>query len=286
MSRLGKCQNYSGCLLAYRGEQADVPEGQPFVCAECGKPLEVVKPPAGAWLRIAGIAALVLALVVGAIIALPMLTKKKGSTTQSTPTPAPNTTEPRNTTAAVGAGNTGATPLAVEAAEGAENDKPVAPATIDLDPNKAANREIKLAVLDRIDWMPNVTQPNKDKLYASVERARKMGLVLTIPFGKGKSTLGPADIQALKTEMEKPGLTELRNDPTAVFVVLGYADPKGDAKANLAYSQSRADSVVSAMKKECGVANVTHAVAMGGSTLLDAQNMEKNRTAEVWVVLP
>jgi hypothetical protein len=27
-------------------------------------------------------------------------------------------------------------------------------------------------------------------------------------------------------------------------------------------------------------------VAMGGSTLLDAQNLEKNRIAEVWVVLP
>ena len=43
MSRLGKCHNYSGCLLAYRGEQTEVPDGQPFVCAECGKPLTEVK---------------------------------------------------------------------------------------------------------------------------------------------------------------------------------------------------------------------------------------------------
>ena len=40
------------------------------------------------------------------------------------------------------------------------------------------------------------------------------------------------------------------------------------------------------MRDKCGVANVTHAVAMGGPTLLDAQNLEKNRIVEVWAVLP
>jgi hypothetical protein len=40
------------------------------------------------------------------------------------------------------------------------------------------------------------------------------------------------------------------------------------------------------MRDKCGVDNLMHAVAMGGSKLLDAQNLEKNRVVEVWAVLP
>jgi hypothetical protein len=45
----------------------------------------------------------------------------------------------------------------------------------------------------------------------------------------------------LKSQLEGPELRRLRDDPTAVFVVLGYADPKGDLQKNLAISQTRAD---------------------------------------------
>ena len=48
----------------------------------------------------------------------------------------------------------------------------------------------------------------------------------------------------------------------------------------------RADSVLQAMKGRCGVSNVLHSVAMGSSTLLDAQKLEKNHIAEIWAVLP
>jgi hypothetical protein len=34
-----KCHNYTGCLLAYRGEEISLPAGAPLVCPECGKPL-------------------------------------------------------------------------------------------------------------------------------------------------------------------------------------------------------------------------------------------------------
>src|SRR5277367_2649499 len=51
MSRFGKCQNLSGCLLAYRGEETEVEKDQPFICAECGKPLAEVKSPAAFWMR-------------------------------------------------------------------------------------------------------------------------------------------------------------------------------------------------------------------------------------------
>jgi outer membrane protein OmpA-like peptidoglycan-associated protein len=134
--------------------------------------------------------------------------------------------------------------------------------------------------------MPNVSSSDKDKLYSAVEKARSMGQILTIPFGSGKTELSPTDLQQLKTELEKPEIMTLRGDPTAVFVILGYADPKGDPKKNISISQARADTVLKSMRDRCDVKNIMHPVPMGGSKLLDAQNLEKNRIVEIWVVLP
>src|SRR5215216_4861039 len=68
MSRYGKCQNFSGCLLAYRGEETEVESDQPFICAECGKPLTEVGSPSAMWMRyLYGVAG---ALVLGAIVVL------------------------------------------------------------------------------------------------------------------------------------------------------------------------------------------------------------------------
>jgi len=276
MSRLGKCHNYSGCLLAYRGEQTEVPDGQPFICAECGKPLTEVKTSPVKLIVMIGTALLVAALAIGAFAMWPkisdMLHKKK---IVGPDKPAAVTPE-----------SPGATPLPNPDKKG-DAEPPVevvTPAKVILNVDDKVKRE----VLKRIDKMPEktVSKANKDKLYNAVERARRMGLVLTVPFDKGKTTISPKDTAALKAALEKPETMDLRNDFTSVFVVLGYADPKGDPQANLGYSQSRADSVVAAMKREAGVQNVVHAVAMGGSSMLDDKNLEKNRIAEVWVVQP
>jgi hypothetical protein len=40
------------------------------------------------------------------------------------------------------------------------------------------------------------------------------------------------------------------------------------------------------MKDKCDIINVMHTVGMGGSKLVDARNLEKNRIAEIWAVLP
>ncbi|HEX8295794.1 MAG TPA: hypothetical protein VF593_05805 [Chthoniobacteraceae bacterium] len=278
MSRLGKCHNYSGCLLAYRGEQTNVPEGTAFVCAECGKPLQEVKASPAKWIGIAvGLGALA-ALAITATVILPKLKPGKDQPKHAESSPAPARDPARS------AGGTEPAPIPNPASKGEA--EPPAAVTAVQKINLAVDPTIKAEVLKRIDLMPNVSQVNKDKLYNSVERARQMGLVLTVPFAKGKAVLGAAEIQAIQAELNKPDLEKLRNDPTAVFVILGYADPKGDAKMNLAYSQTRADAVVNAMKREIGIQNVVHAVALGGSTLLDASNLEKNRIAEVWVVLP
>jgi outer membrane protein OmpA-like peptidoglycan-associated protein len=268
--RRGKCENLSGCLLAYRGEILEIADGQPFVCTECSKPLLEIKSQRKPW-----IAFLLGLLVLGAIAViggglLPKLTDEKKPATPI-PTadyipPAPPPTEPEPAVAEP--------PAAV-----------AMPAQIDLDISKSENRKVKDEVLTRVDLMP-ITQAKKDQLYNSVERARQMGKVLTIPFGKGLTTLSAADLAAMKTELDKPEIMKLREDPTAVFVILGFADPKGDPKKNIQFSQQRADAVLVAMRDKVGVFNVLHAVAMGGSTLLDAQNLEKNRIVEVWAVLP
>ena len=59
---------------------------------------------------------------------------------------------------------------------------------MNLDINDADNAQVRTEVLRRIDLMPGVSQANKDRLYASVDHARRMGRVLTVPFEKGKTS--------------------------------------------------------------------------------------------------
>jgi outer membrane protein OmpA-like peptidoglycan-associated protein len=296
MSRFGKCQNLAGCLLAYRGEEIEVEKGQPFICAECGQPLIETKPPSTMWLRY--VYGLVAAAVLGgaALFAFPQLRgliekhkHEKGETTTTT-----NGSDDNRRTDTTGAtppnhnpNPPDSTPPSDNTASGpGEQVVVTAPTKIDLDASKGENKDVKNEVLTRIDLMPGITAGNKDKLYQSVERARSMGKVLTIQFASGKSELSPSDFAALKAALEKPAVAPLREDPTAVFVILGYADTKGDPKKSIIVSQNRADAVLKAMKDKCGVSNVLHSVAMGSSKLLDAQKLEKNRIVEIWAVLP
>ena len=281
MSRFGKCQNQAGCLLAYRGEETEVEDGQPFICAECGKPLTEVQAPSAMWMKYLGGLAVAGVVGLGVLLAIPKTRALIAPHKSHDATPAPKVVED-------GPPDTGLTPEQIAAANPPAAEPPpemVAPAKLDLDVSKKENKSVKAEVLKRVDLMP-VSNPNKDKLYTAVERARKMGIVLTIPFGSGKTDLSAADMQKLKAELDKTEMAKLRDDPTAVFVILGYADPKGDAQKNVAVSQNRADAVLKAMKEKCGVINLMHTVGMGGSKLLDAHNLEKNRIVEIWAVLP
>jgi len=288
MSRFGKCQNTSGCLLAYRGEETQVEDNQPFICAECGKPLVEVKSPAAVWMRYVYALLALAVLAGGAVAAFPQLRglivkHKEHHEPGDAPSPSDQPAADNNPSSPSEAAPADNTP----AAPSAEPPKFVtSPQRIDLDVTKQENKSVKAEVLTRVDLMPNVTSSDKDKLYNAVERARSMGKILTIPFGSGKTELSAGDIEQLKTELDKPEIEKLRGDPTAVFVILGYADPKGDAKKNIAISQTRADTVLKTMREKCNIINVMHPVAMGGSKLLDAQNLEKNRIVEIWAVLP
>lgn len=290
MSRFGKCQNLSGCLLAYRGEETEVEKDQPFICAECGKPLAEVKSPAAFWMRyVYGLVGLLVIVGVAFAVSPPLRGLiVKHSEHHEPGERRPSEDAPTGDNPSPNGGQAGTAPAdTAPAAQPAEPPKfMTSPQRIDMDITKQENKAVKAEVLTRVDLMPNVSSSNKDKLYNAVERARSMGKILTIPFASGKTELSPSDVQALKTELDKPELAKLREDATAVFVILGYADPKGDPKKNIAISQTRADSVLKAMKDKCGVGNVMHTVGMGGSKLLDSSNLEKNRIVEIWAVLP
>jgi outer membrane protein OmpA-like peptidoglycan-associated protein len=186
--------------------------------------------------------------------------------------------------------NTTGAPGPAPGATAVAANEPPAPAgdsaPLNFDVNNPTNAAVRAEVLQRIDLMPNITPANKDKLYASVDHARKMGRVLTFPFGKGETTARPADIDRLKQQVQTPEIKELLDDPTVVFVVLGYADPKGSDKLNADISASRARSVMDALRDKCGFQNVMHSVAMGGSTLFSSSDPEKNRVVELWAVVP
>jgi outer membrane protein OmpA-like peptidoglycan-associated protein len=279
MTRKGKCTNYAGCLRAYRSEEMNV-AAEDFRCPECHQPLvpsEEVRRP-NKLLPAFIIAGTLLMLGIIALFAFrslrgpaPVETTAAASARPAPPSPAP----------AAASSSPAPTPAAPEM-EG----QSAAPASINLDVQNEENRRIKGEVLKRIDLMPNISSENKDKLYVSVERARQMGKVVTIPFPSGKTSLSATGVESLRNVIQSPELQKLMQDPTVVFVILGFADTKGDEKKNLQFSQTRAQNVLDTLRDKCGVINVMHAVGMGGSDLFDQQNVDKNRLVEVWAVLP
>lgn len=170
---------------------------------------------------------------------------------------------------------------------------PTAPARppggeIDTSLGNPENAAIKRAVLDRIDQMPDLSQENRDKLYSRVERTPGMGRAATVFFEVGETGLKPIDVARLRDELEEGPARKLLDDPTVVFVVLGYADKTGGVEVNKRITQARANAVVSVMRNQLKLANAMHAVAMGASTLFGTgrEQYDKNRIVEVWAVLP
>jgi len=314
MPRTGKCPNYANCLLAYRNENIAIADGAPFVCPECKQPLAeedddgAHKPMDTSIMMIGGISLFV---IIGAAIVffvvrnsreqqpsrqanMPSFAPAAVATPQSVQgdlTPSSQTTPVADTPTPEPSAMPVATPIPAEAP--AATASPSAPVeagvqaqTPNLDLQDSQNQRVKSDVLKRIDLMPTISAEDKDKLYISVERARQMGKVLTIPFASGRTNLNDSDVGQLRTALAAPALQPLLKDPTCVFVILGFADLKGDEKTNLRISTDRAESVLKTLE-HLGVLNVLHAVGMGGSTLFgDEHDAERNRVVEVWAVLP
>ncbi|MBV9674103.1 MAG: OmpA family protein [Verrucomicrobia bacterium] len=288
--RIGKCTNYSGCKLAYRNEKITVVT-KDFRCPECGSPLEPIGPrkSSSATLFILLGVLLVLLLAIGAVIWTLMTPPNKvvvvvSPTPIATPLPTPTPT-PIPTPTVQPTPTIPPTPAPTPTVLPAATPEPTAGA-INLDIELPEIAEVKRAVLKRIDAMPNVSEQSKQRLYESVDRAHGMGRLFTVPFDTSNTRITSPDIAMMKTQLERPQIKKLLDDPTLVLVVLGYADIQGDDQRNLQISTARAQSVSDALRTQCGVLNVIHPVPMGGTNLLDPKELAKNRIVEVWAVLP
>jgi outer membrane protein OmpA-like peptidoglycan-associated protein len=282
--RVGKCTNYSGCKLAYRNEKITVVTKE-FRCPECGSPLESIAPrrTLSPILILSIGVATVLLLAIGAILwTLGGSAKRQDvviqeatptPTPQPTPTPTPVETPPTPTPTPI------PTPTPKPSLEPGGS-------PINLDITLPEIAEVKRAVLKRIDLMPNVSEANKEKLYNALDRARAMGRLFTISFETSLTRISPQSVAYMKSQLERPQIKQMLDDPTLVLVVLGYADKQGADQKNLQISSGRAEAVMEALRDQCGIQNVIHVVPMGGTDLLDARELAKNRIVEVWAVLP
>jgi outer membrane protein OmpA-like peptidoglycan-associated protein len=284
--RVGKCTNYSGCKLAYRNEKITVVTKE-FRCPECGSPLESIAPRrtlSPIVILSIGVAA-VLVLAIGAILwTLGGSTKRQDVVIQeATPTPTPQPTPTPTPTPVETPLTPTPTPIPTPTPRPS-----LAPAgsPINLDITLPEIAEVRQAVLKRIDLMPNVTEANKEKLYNALDRARAMGRLFTISFETSLTKILPQDVTYMRSQLERPQIKQMLDDPTLVLVVLGYADKQGADQKNLQISNGRAEAVMEALRDQCGIQNVMHVVPMGGTDLLDARELAKNRIVEVWAVLP
>ncbi len=288
--RIGKCTNYSGCKLAYRNEKITVVTKE-FRCPECGSPLESLGPKRSLspTLVLSIGVAIVLLLAIGAILwtlgnsskrqtDVVELSPTPSPTPDPTPTPTPTPTPsptPSSTPTPAPSPNSTATPVADTSGT-----------TIDFDITLPEIADVKRQVLKRIDLMPNVSAQNKDRLYGAVDRARGMGRLFTIGFETSLTKVTPEEIEYMKSHLEYPQIKKVLDDPTLVLVILGYADKQGDDQKNFQISNARAQAVMEALRDQLGVQNVMHVIPMGGTDLLDARELAKNRIVEVWAVLP
>jgi hypothetical protein len=157
---------------------------------------------------------------------------------------------------------------------------------IDWDISLPEIAEVRREVLKRIDLMPNLSPQIRDSLYSAVNRARGMGRLFTLSFEPVSTKISSEQIAYMKSQLERPHVKENLDDPTMVLVILGYADQQGDEQRNLQISNARAEAVRQALHDQLGIQNVMHVVAMGGTNLLDAKELAKNRIVEVWGAKP
>lgn len=163
----------------------------------------------------------------------------------------------------------------------------VAPTPPMAPPEKSSvTSEERQEVLKRIDLMPNVSAENKERLYAYVEHAQKLQRLLTVSFETGRTKISEKETARVVKESKQAPFAGMVRDPAMIFVVLGYADQRGDEKKNFQISNTRAASVSELLRKQCGVQNVIQTIPMGSPLLFDPKDPAENRVAEIWTVQP
>jgi outer membrane protein OmpA-like peptidoglycan-associated protein len=150
----------------------------------------------------------------------------------------------------------------------------------------AEETEVRKEVLARIDLLKELSQKERDYLYAQVERARGFTKLAIIPFPSGKTRPEQFQIDHLLTYLQKPDYQKLYEDPTVVFVVAGYADKQGNEAQNMEISKQRAQVIAKVLETQAKIANTIRAVGMGGSEFFGRGTPDKNRVVEIWLAAP
>jgi outer membrane protein OmpA-like peptidoglycan-associated protein len=161
---------------------------------------------------------------------------------------------------------------------------PTPPSGDVLDRTDAEFEALKREVVQRIDLIPGLTDQRKEFLYSSLARAQGLKLLMTVSFPTAARALSPADMQALQARLSDPKVAAMLQDPTIVFVILGYASKQGSDSVNMALSQARADRVMTALE-QLNIKNVIYPVPMGASSLFGSNALD-NQVAEIWLVQP
>jgi len=150
----------------------------------------------------------------------------------------------------------------------------------------AEEAEVRKEVLARVDLLKELSQKERDYMYAQVERARGFTKLAIIPFPSGKARPEQFQIDHLLTYLQKPEYQKLYEDPTVVFVVAGYADKQGNESQNLDISKQRAQVVAKILENQAKIANTIRAVGLGGSEFFGHGTPDKNRVVEIWLAAP
>jgi outer membrane protein OmpA-like peptidoglycan-associated protein len=224
--------------------------------------------PAGVWIIVAlGVLFALGALGIGAFIAVKAIKERNNETAAATPSPGAQSS---------GSPTSSSSPTQVGAS--------VSPEATSADAKERDST--RKEVLTRIDVMKNLSQKEKDELYAQVERARGFSKIGIISFDTAKVTPTNSQIGDLVKRLQEADNKKLLDDPTVVLFFVGYADKQGDEAKNLEISRTRAEAVEKALGKSTKINNITHSVGMGGQDLFDKSNLVKNRLVEIWAVQP
>jgi len=178
------------------------------------------------------------------------------------------------------------TPKKAETPVAKSSDTPVSEGSPGVTSDSKEEEDTRKEVLTRVDLMHNLSQKEKDQLYAQIERARGFTKIALIPFQSGRSAPGTAQIDDLVKRIQDSDVQKLLSDPTVALIFVGYADTQGNEATNLEISRTRAESVQKMVSARLKLANLMHSVGMGGQELFDKSNREKNRVVEVWAVQP
>lgn len=165
-------------------------------------------------------------------------------------------------------------------------DKPAVVAVPNYDVKDETNAKIRQDVLDRVDRLPNLTTEQRNKLYASVDRARGMGCVLVVPFLENKRVLAEPERKVLVNGIRGEAVQKLVDDSTLVFVIIGYANEGTDSAAQEKLAAERAESVLSTIRDQAGVTNTMYAAGMGAPDVKLKAAPGAGRVAEIWAVFP